>query len=151
MSLMSFQKAYSFPVVFTRAANIFGPGQQLYRIIPRTILYARLGKNIALHGGGLSDIAYSVANTTDGGYNITGKQNDLLYQFGEPFDDCGIDSDCDDNDTFDDYNIDPNNDNWNDCGSDGICPNNDNYIEPDQDGSELNGLWDENEGTELKG
>jgi dTDP-glucose 4,6-dehydratase len=54
LHLMSFLKAYNFPVVFTRAANVYGPGQQLYRIIPRTILYARLGKKMKLHGGGLS-------------------------------------------------------------------------------------------------
>ena len=93
----------------------------------------------------------SLFSINEPNYNIVGKQNDKLYQFGEYFDDCGSDSECDDNDIFDDYNIDPNNDNWNDCGSDGVCPNNDNYIEPDQDGSELNGLWDENEGTELNG
>ena len=51
----------------------------------------------------------------------------------------------------DDFNIDPNDDNWSDCGSDGICPNDENYIEPDLDGSELNGVWDQNEGTELNG
>ena len=38
MSLHTFFKSYQFPVVFTRAANVYGPGQQLYRIIPRTIL-----------------------------------------------------------------------------------------------------------------
>ncbi len=54
LHLMSFFKAYSFPVVFTRSANVYGPGQQLYRIIPRTMLYARLGKKMQLHGGGLS-------------------------------------------------------------------------------------------------
>ena len=54
LHLMSFFKAYQFPVVFTRAANVYGPGQQLYRIIPRTMLYARLGKKMNLHGGGLS-------------------------------------------------------------------------------------------------
>ena len=84
-------------------------------------------------------------------YNIIGKQNDQLYQFGEPFEDCGIDSECDDNDISDDYNIDPNNDNWIDCGSDQLCPNDEGYIEPDEDGSELNGLWDINEGSELNG
>jgi dTDP-glucose 4,6-dehydratase len=51
---MSFYKAYGFPVVFTRAANVYGPGQQLYRIIPRAMLYARLGKKMQLHGGGYS-------------------------------------------------------------------------------------------------
>ena len=54
LHLMSFFKAYNFPVVFTRAANVYGAGQQLYRIIPRTMLYARLGKKMKLHGGGLS-------------------------------------------------------------------------------------------------
>ena len=54
LHLMSFFKAYQFPVVFTRAANVYGPSQQLYRIIPRTMLYARLGKKMNLHGGGLS-------------------------------------------------------------------------------------------------
>jgi len=54
LHLMSFFRAYQFPVCFTRAANVYGPGQQLYRIIPRAMFYARLGKKIQLHGGGLS-------------------------------------------------------------------------------------------------
>lgn len=54
MHLLNFFKNYDFPVVFTRAANVYGPGQQLYRIIPRTILYIRLGKKLQLHGGGKS-------------------------------------------------------------------------------------------------
>jgi len=54
MSLMSFFHAYKFPVVFTRAANVFGPGQQLYRIIPRTVLYFLTGKKLQLQGGGQS-------------------------------------------------------------------------------------------------
>lgn len=54
MSLMSFQKAYNFPVAFTRAANVYGSGQQLYRIIPRTVLFFLIGKKLQLHGGGAS-------------------------------------------------------------------------------------------------
>ncbi len=54
MHLKSFYEAYNFPVIFTRAANVFGPGQQLYRIIPRTILSALSGKEMLLHGGGKS-------------------------------------------------------------------------------------------------
>jgi len=54
MSLFSFFNAYNFPVVFTRAANVYGPGQQLYRIIPRTILFFLIGKKLQLHGGGKS-------------------------------------------------------------------------------------------------
>ncbi|RMH50353.1 MAG: NAD-dependent epimerase/dehydratase family protein [Zetaproteobacteria bacterium] len=42
------------PVLFTRAANVYGPGQQLYRIIPKTILSIRKGKRLRLDGGGRS-------------------------------------------------------------------------------------------------
>lgn len=45
---------YKFPVIFTRAANVYGPGQQLYRIIPRTLLAALIGQKLPLHGGGKS-------------------------------------------------------------------------------------------------
>ena len=54
MSLKTFVDNYNFPAVSTRAANVFGAGQQLYRIIPRTVLLIRLGKKLQLHGGGLS-------------------------------------------------------------------------------------------------
>lgn len=54
MSLMTFFKNYDFPVVFTRAANVYGPGQQLYRIIPKTILSIKMGEKLPLHGGGHS-------------------------------------------------------------------------------------------------
>ncbi len=52
--MQTFLKNYDFPVVFTRAANVYGPGQQLYRIIPRTILFILLGRKLQLHGGGHS-------------------------------------------------------------------------------------------------
>jgi len=55
LHLHSFHKAYGFPVVFTRAANVYGPGQQLFRIIPRAMLSARTGKPMQLHGGGYSE------------------------------------------------------------------------------------------------
>jgi dTDP-glucose 4,6-dehydratase len=45
---------FGFPVIFTRAANVYGPGQQLYRIIPKTILSALTGQKLSLHGGGKS-------------------------------------------------------------------------------------------------
>jgi dTDP-glucose 4,6-dehydratase len=54
LHLETFLKEYGFPVVWTRAANVFGPGQQLYRIVPRTLLSLRLGRRLPLHGGGVS-------------------------------------------------------------------------------------------------
>lgn len=58
LHLLSFHKAYGFPIVFTRAANVYGPGQQLYRIIPRAMLSARTGQPLQLHGGGYSERSF---------------------------------------------------------------------------------------------
>ena len=58
MNLKTFFAAYKFPVVFTRAANVFGPGQQLYRIIPKAILFIKLGRKLQLHGGGYSERSF---------------------------------------------------------------------------------------------
>jgi dTDP-glucose 4,6-dehydratase len=54
LHLQTFIRQYNFPAVFTRAANVFGPGQQLYRIVPRTLLFLALGQKLQLHGGGHS-------------------------------------------------------------------------------------------------
>jgi len=54
LHLLTFFKNYKFPVVFTRAANVYGPGQQLYRIIPRTVFFIKTGRKLQLHGGGHS-------------------------------------------------------------------------------------------------
>lgn len=54
LHLLSFKDAYNFPVIFTRAANVYGPHQQLYRIIPRAIIAAKTGEKLNLHGGGKS-------------------------------------------------------------------------------------------------
>jgi dTDP-glucose 4,6-dehydratase len=54
MLLKAYFDAYQFPVVMTRAANVYGPGQQPYRIIPRTMLFIKMQKKLQLHGGGLS-------------------------------------------------------------------------------------------------
>ena len=54
LHLQTFIRQYDFPAVFTRAANVFGPGQQLYRIVPRTLLFLALGQKLQLHGGGHS-------------------------------------------------------------------------------------------------
>jgi len=75
MSLRAFHQQYGFPVVFTRYANFYGPGQQLYRIVPRTIIYALLGRKMQLHGGGTSvrafiygdDVADAIVRAAEGG------------------------------------------------------------------------------------
>lgn len=62
MSLIAFYKQYQFPVTLTRFANFYGPHQQLYRIIPRTIIYGMLGNKLPLHGGGTSERMFIYAD-----------------------------------------------------------------------------------------
>jgi len=52
--LKKYFENFKLPVIFTRSANYYGPGQQLYRIVTKALLFARLRKKIDLHGGGLS-------------------------------------------------------------------------------------------------
>jgi dTDP-glucose 4,6-dehydratase len=82
MSLRSFHQAYQFPVVSTRAANVYGPGQQLYRIIPRTILFILMGKKIQLHGGGYSTRSFiHINDVSDATWKIMldGKNGDSYH------------------------------------------------------------------------
>jgi dTDP-glucose 4,6-dehydratase len=101
LHLMSFYKAYGFPVVFTRAANVYGPGQQLYRIIPRAMLYARLGKKMQLHGGGysvrsfihmddVSDATWRIAvnGIAGGSYHISTRDTVTIRELVEQI--CGL-------------------------------------------------------------
>jgi dTDP-glucose 4,6-dehydratase len=82
MSLSTFHEAYNFPVVTTRAANVFGPGQQLYRIIPRTILFILLGRKLQLHGGGVSSRSFiHMRDVCDATYKImqNGQSGDTYH------------------------------------------------------------------------
>lgn len=54
MSLRTFVEQYKFPVVTTRSANVYGSGQQLYRIIPKAIMCGMTGATLPLDGGGKS-------------------------------------------------------------------------------------------------
>lgn len=58
MLLSVYQKQYGFPLVTVRATNVYGARQQLFKIIPRTAIYIKLGKKIQLHGGGVAVKSY---------------------------------------------------------------------------------------------
>lgn len=58
MNLHALHQVFDFPVVFTRAANVYGPGQPLYRIIPRTLLSILKQEKLPLHGGGVSERSF---------------------------------------------------------------------------------------------
>ena len=109
MSLRTYFANYQFPVLFTRAANVYGPGQQLYRIVPRTIVAAMGGQKLRLDGGGksvrvfihmtdVSDATLKIARagTLGDTYHISGYElvsirtlvEMILKRLGKSFDDC---------------------------------------------------------------
>jgi len=109
MSLRTYFANYQFPVVFTRAANVYGPGQQLYRIVPRTIVAAMTGQKLRLDGGGksvrvfihmtdVSDATLKIARKGALGetYHISGYElvsirtlvEMILARLGKSFEDC---------------------------------------------------------------
>lgn len=58
MHLRALHRLNGFPVCFTRTVNVYGPGQQAYRIIPKTVLKIARGERLKLHGGGVSTRAF---------------------------------------------------------------------------------------------
>jgi dTDP-glucose 4,6-dehydratase len=109
MSLRTYFTNYQFPVLFTRAANVYGPGQQLYRIVPRTIVAAMGGQKLRLDGGGksvrvfihmtdVSDATLRIARSGRPGdtYHISGYElvsiralvELILKRLGKSFEDC---------------------------------------------------------------
>ncbi|MHB9023839.1 MAG: GDP-mannose 4,6-dehydratase [Armatimonadota bacterium] len=56
--LSTLVKNFAFPLVTIRATNVYGAHQQLWKIIPRTAIYLKLGKTIPLHGGGQAVKSY---------------------------------------------------------------------------------------------
>ena len=52
MMVSTLVKGFDFPAVFIRATNVYGAGQQLYKILPRSVIYLKTGRTIELHGGG---------------------------------------------------------------------------------------------------
>ncbi|MBU2629135.1 MAG: GDP-mannose 4,6-dehydratase [Proteobacteria bacterium] len=83
MSLMSFFRQYGFPVVFTRAANIYGPCQQLYRIIPKAVLCFLKKEPIELHGGGKSVRSFvHIQDVVEGTFSaMLSEKNGQIYHF----------------------------------------------------------------------
>jgi dTDP-glucose 4,6-dehydratase len=56
--LETYRRQFGFPLVTVRATNVYGAGQQLFKIIPRSAIYVRLARTIELHGGGSAVKSY---------------------------------------------------------------------------------------------
>jgi dTDP-glucose 4,6-dehydratase len=58
MLLATYAKQFGFPLLTVRATNVYGARQQLFKIIPRSGIYLKLGRPIELHGGGRAVKSY---------------------------------------------------------------------------------------------
>jgi len=75
MHIATAAQQFGFPALVVRSTNVFGAHQQLFKIIPRSAIYIKLGKTIELHGGGLSiksfihirDVVRGLLMAMDGG------------------------------------------------------------------------------------
>ena len=81
--LLTLFKRYNFPIIITRSANVYGVHQQIYRIIPRAIIYLKLGKKIQLHGKGKAIRSFiNIKDMADGTWKcITHGKNGEVYHF----------------------------------------------------------------------
>lgn len=58
MHLMSVHRFLKFPMNIIRPSNAYGPGQQLHRVIPKTVICGLTGRKLPLHGGGRAEKSY---------------------------------------------------------------------------------------------
>jgi dTDP-glucose 4,6-dehydratase len=56
--LATLVKNFGFPLVTIRATNVYGAHQQLWKIIPRSVIYLLTNQPISLHGGGTAVKSY---------------------------------------------------------------------------------------------
>ena len=56
--LFTYFKNQGLPLFMVRATNVYGPHQQLFKIIPRSAIYLRQERKISLHGGGVAVKSY---------------------------------------------------------------------------------------------
>lgn len=58
MLLKTYHKQFGFPLLTVRGTNVYGPRQQVFKIIPRSIIFLKMGRKIDLHGGGVAVKSY---------------------------------------------------------------------------------------------
>lgn len=56
--LFTLVKNFRFPLIMIRSTNVYGAHQQLFKIIPRTVINIKMGKTVELHGGGRAVKSY---------------------------------------------------------------------------------------------
>lgn len=75
-------KKYNFPVVFTRSSNVYGRYQQLYRIIPKSIIKILKNEKILLHNNGKTVRSFvHIRDVSEAVYELTikGKNGEVYH------------------------------------------------------------------------
>ncbi len=87
LTLLAYFKQYGFPVTIGRFSNFYGPGQQMYRLIPRVIMSILAQKKMPLHGGGSSERSFLFS------HDISNSYSGLIHRgrSGEVYNFSGID------------------------------------------------------------
>ncbi len=59
---LNFYRKEKFPIIICRFSNFYGPGQPIYRLIPKVCIMLDLGKKFPLHGSGDSERNFIYSN-----------------------------------------------------------------------------------------
>ena len=75
---------FGFPAAIIRSTNVYGRHQQLFKIIPRTVIYLKLGEVIELHGGGTAMKSFiHIRDVVDGVMRAVERGATGTYHFTE--------------------------------------------------------------------
>ena len=86
MHLMSVNRFLKFPMNIIRPSNAYGPGQQLHRVIPKTVICGLTGRKLPLHGGGRAEKSYIHARDLARAIHLVAEKAPLgaVYNAGPP-------------------------------------------------------------------
>lgn len=91
LHLNTLMQNFGFPAYIIRSTNVFGKHQQLFKIIPRSVIYLKLGRTIEMHGGGtaiksfvhIRDVVRGMMLAMESGkpgtYHFTSPSDDTIY------------------------------------------------------------------------
>jgi dTDP-glucose 4,6-dehydratase len=78
---------HHFPATLIRSTNVYGKHQQLFKIIPRTIISLKTGKTIDLHGGGKAIKSFIHVRDVVSGLLLALKEDrNGIYHLSDPSD-----------------------------------------------------------------
>lgn len=82
--LIALHGKFGFPINVIRPANGYCEGQQLHRVVPKTIIYALSGRKLPLHGGGVAAKAFMHGDDVSKGIFLTATKGEAgkVYNVG---------------------------------------------------------------------